>query len=86
MARPLCHAIANFGASIRIESSIFSTRLAKLSTLWNAIGLASEGAMHFTLRNNLAYTDVMVDYLGSQTTIADVVIDTGSAATVLSVD
>jgi len=42
--------------------------------------------MHFTLRNNLAYTDVMVDYLGSQTTIADVVIDTGSAATVLSVD
>ncbi len=42
--------------------------------------------MRLTLRDSLAFTQVTVAYRGREVEIPDVVVDTGSAATVLSAD
>ncbi|MEJ2210674.1 MAG: retropepsin-like aspartic protease [Anaerolineae bacterium] len=49
-------------------------------------GLESGGAMQLTLKDDLPFVDVVVVHQGAKLQIPDVLVDTGSATTILAAD
>jgi len=86
MAVPLFSDTGNCTSSTRLASSTSCTPLARCWTFASDNGWESGEAMRLTLRDDLILTCVTITYKGHSADVPDVVVDTGSAKTLLSAD
>lgn len=86
MVKKLFKTIVIYTINTLNENSIFSTRVEKNQIFTSNNGWGFEESMKIILINNLPFVTVALTYHGKTIQIDSVLIDTGSATTILSAD